>query len=424
MPEIHRLADDCISVYLRTLRNGSCYYARFKIKNRRVANGQRYVTESMRTMDLAIAEDRARQRYVEIEQFEQQGRALRSGTVAEEIDAFCDDYSANLKQGISGYSPHMYRGFRRTIVRYFREYLGAKALQDVDQQDLQEYEVWRQSYWERKVKKGVRLHGNAKHRASSRTLEWEVNAFKQFLRWASARGRYSGNATEFKFRVPTKERRAAFTNVQWTRLTGYMRRAKWLAAGKHSHDRRMRRYRLMLQAYVLFMGNTGLRVGEARNLKWKDCVLVNAKDDLDRKVRIAVASAHSKVKKRRTVIGTPGAYSALKRLLDDRAKTQDNVRKDDYIWCDADGTPIGDFREGFNSLLRHADVEHDGDGRKHVIYSLRHTYITFRLKKNVDIYQLAANCGTSVAMIEKYYSDARSTDFERELTKGYRQQPR
>ncbi len=37
-------------------------------------------------------------------------------------------------------------------------------------------------------------------------------------------------------------------------------------------------------------------------------------------------------------------------------------------------------------------------------YSLRHTYICFRLMEGADIYQIAKNCRTSVEMIEKYYA--------------------
>ena len=37
-------------------------------------------------------------------------------------------------------------------------------------------------------------------------------------------------------------------------------------------------------------------------------------------------------------------------------------------------------------------------------YSLRHTYISFRLMEGADIYQVAKNCRTSVEMIEKFYA--------------------
>ena len=47
----------------------------------------------------------------------------------------------------------------------------------------------------------------------------------------------------------------------------------------------------------------------------------------------------------------------------------------------------------------------------------QHTLPWMPFKEGVDIYRLASNCGTSVAMIEKYYSHARTEDFASELTK-------
>jgi integrase len=44
------------------------------------------------------------------------------------------------------------------------------------------------------------------------------------------------------------------------------------------------------------------------------------------------------------------------------------------------------------------------DGRRRTAYSLRHSYICFRLMEGADIYQIAKNCRTSVEMIEKHYA--------------------
>jgi hypothetical protein len=98
--------------------------------------------------------------------------------------------------------------------------------------------------------------------------------------------------------------------------------------------------------------------------------------------------------------------------------TGEHLDDDSYIFCDQDGNTIKDFREGFNSVIREAGVETDRDGNKYTIYSLRHFYITMRLRfgKGLRIHSLAKNCGTSVAMIEQFYSDAISTDFKDELT--------
>ena len=46
----------------------------------------------------------------------------------------------------------------------------------------------------------------------------------------------------------------------------------------------------------------------------------------------------------------------------------------------------------------------DREGNPRTAYSLRHTYISFRLMEGADIYQAAKNCRTSVEMIEKFYA--------------------
>ena len=61
-------------------------------------------------------------------------------------------------------------------------------------------------------------------------------------------------------------------------------------------------------------------------------------------------------------------------------------------------------RELFNTLLGELELKLNSDGNVRTAYSLRHTYICFRLMEGADIYQIAKNCRTSVEMIEKYYA--------------------
>ncbi len=60
------------------------------------------------------------------------------------------------------------------------------------------------------------------------------------------------------------------------------------------------------------------------------------------------------------------------------------------------------WRELFNTILGEAGLKFDRDGNKRAAYSLRHTYICFRLIEGADIYQIAKNCRTSVEMIENF----------------------
>ena len=49
-------------------------------------------------------------------------------------------------------------------------------------------------------------------------------------------------------------------------------------------------------------------------------------------------------------------------------------------------------------------IAFDREGNRRTLYSLRHSYISFRLLEGADIYQIAKNCRTSVEMIEKHYA--------------------
>ena len=62
----------------------------------------------------------------------------------------------------------------------------------------------------------------------------------------------------------------------------------------------------------------------------------------------------------------------------------------------------------FNALLKRAGIKDDLiSGKKHSMYSLRHTAICMRVvlsEGQVNIYNLAKNAGTSVDQIERFYA--------------------
>jgi integrase len=74
--------------------------------------------------------------------------------------------------------------------------------------------------------------------------------------------------------------------------------------------------------------------------------------------------------------------------------------KDDFIFCHKVGKPIQNFKKGYSALLDAAGVSLDDQGQKRSLYSLRHTYATFRLHEGVNQYALARNMGTPVQMLE------------------------
>lgn len=61
-------------------------------------------------------------------------------------------------------------------------------------------------------------------------------------------------------------------------------------------------------------------------------------------------------------------------------------------------------RQLFGDILDELGLKFDRDGNRRTFYSLRHSYICFRLMEGANIYQIAKNCRTSVEMIEKHYA--------------------
>jgi integrase len=136
------------------------------------------------------------------------------------------------------------------------------------------------------------------------------------------------------------------------------------------------------------MANTGVRPDEARRLQFQDVSIVRDYDTgqiiLEIEVRGKTGFRHCK--------SMPGAVAPFRRLC----------RRNTYQPTD----PIfpGNHRALLNNILHELNLKLDRDGRRRTAYSLRHSYICFRLMEGADIYQIAKNCGTSVEMIQKHYA--------------------
>lgn len=417
--QIHYLCPDAdgnakVSVYLRTLRKSPVYYARYKITKRELANGQRFITESLKTDNLDRAIAVAQQRYAQLHFAQESNIGLKDHTTEDGIRKFLENYERNVDGGIVGWSRAMMTIHRLHLLTYWLPYLGQRNLNSINLHDLDGYETWRRANNRERCQKRL---GNMRETLARTTINQEIGSFKHCLRWLKERNVYSGSAHSFIYKVGEKTRRSAFTVEQYRLLIRYMRKREYSKQFDDTNGIATERYRQLLRTYILFMANTGLRVGEARHLKWGD--IEERSNRLGGKVIVArVSKSHSKVKKSRQAVGRVTALRALERWKDYLDKIGERHEKETYVFCDESGKPIHSFLTGFNTLIKNAGVEHDAEGVKHTIYTLRHTYITFRLMfgKNINIYHLAENCGTSVEMIQQYYSDARPEHFVDELS--------
>jgi|SRR5665213_956146 len=170
-----------------------------------------------------------------------------------------------------------------------------------------------------------------------------------------------------------------------------------------------------LHDYVLFLGNTGLRPDEARNLEHRDVSI--EEEDGEKKI------LHIEVRGKRGVgycKSMPGAVLPYQRLRDrpkpGLSQTQRARRRrgedltqpapaPEFAYPEpTDKVFPDDHKKMFNNLLERMKLKLDRDGKPRTAYSLRHTYICMRLMEGADIYQIAKNCRTSVEMIEKFYA--------------------
>ena len=117
---------------------------------------------------------------------------------------------------------------------------------------------------------------------------------------------------------------------------------------------------------ILFMANTGIRPDETNWLKYRDVEIVQ--DD------------------------ATGAVRPFERMVE-RNQPEPTERL----------FPV-DHKKQFNRILDELGLKLDRNGNRRTLYSLRHSYISFRLLEGAGIYQIAKNCRTSVEMIEKYYA--------------------
>ena len=315
----------------------------------------------------------------------------------------------------------MLRVYKKHVLNYWVPYVGDLKLSLLREQHFREYENWRRGNWR-------------KSPPAERTIQLEISSMKSVMTWCRQQGYYSGEPISYVYRMRNNNRRSAFSIQQYRRIITYLRTNDWLVVGKHNNDSRIIRHRMMLREYFLFACNIGMRIGEMREIRWRD-ITFDQTESGKKYVRVR-ASQKTKLKSKGATerIGRATAARALQRLRETRT---DNLGANDFVFCNSNGKQIGEFREGFNTMLKGAssyipkniakstsgtatdkfgevmDCEFDTDGVKYTPYCCRHTYITYQLRyrKHSDVYAIAANCATSISMIEKYYSDARGEDF-------------
>jgi integrase len=186
---------------------------------------------------------------------------------------------------------------------------------------------------------------------------------------------------------------------------------------ERAQDNRRRRERFYLVQYVRFLGSCGIRVGEARRLRWRDISSTTTEDGSS----VIVLRVSGKTGGRDVICDRFVSPHVLRELSAFRQNELgvSAVSPDEVVFCHLDGSPVESFKKGFQNLLGEAGLLFSSEHQKRVPYSLRHAYATMRLSAGVNVFQLSANMGTSIEMLDQYYGHRRVRDPKNasELTK-------
>ncbi|WP_368084090.1 tyrosine-type recombinase/integrase [Vibrio splendidus] len=218
--------------------------------------------------------------------------------------------------------------------------------------------------------------------------------------------------------VEPDEVRAIFSMEQLGQISG------WYGEFESSSRKEITlSYRKMLKQYMNFLLYTGIRAGEeALNLRFKDISFEPNKSVF--KVKISKGKIHSKSKSSyREVPLESGAVDAISRVttlfygangLSSFQEKLQTAPNENFIFRLPEKQEIKpQYEKMFAQLCKYISLNKQEDN--YSLYSYRHTYITYKLKQGVDVYLLATHCGTSVEMIQRYYSKLSSVMRAEEL---------
>jgi integrase len=391
----------------RTFLDGAIYLYRRKNSKRglwdirlKVHGHKGYIIRSSGTANEHEAYNRAHELYLDCLAKQRAGRQLDSKRIASGLDDFLAAHEHHNK-------PEDFKTVL-TIARMLKGMVGKDRFDEFDTAYIM------------KMLDYVAANGR-KGTASPNTYRRNTTRLKTIIKWWVAND-YLPAMPQMPVYQAEQNRRPHFSDADWEKVVAAMpefEKAEGVAT---------KRDRFMLIHWMMVLYHTGLRMGEARGLRWED---IRAIPDPDNPGQINVAlNVSGKTGKRTTVASSGEVRRNFAAILELRREDLQNPAADIYlhndvpasslVFCHPNGEPIGSFKKSFVALLKMAGVTHSPDGRMRTPYSLRHTYATERLNAGVQEYHLAKNMGTSVSMLEQHYGHTSTIGNVRELTKQRR----
>ena len=394
-----------------------------------------YIRRSCKTSNAAEAMVFARAAYEDLLVRHKGGLSIVKMTV----DKFFDEWIEKKKHN---FTDTRISWKRSVYERYQSLYFGKREISELNKKVVDGYWDFRLSFWhteegkarieinEKRANSKSKSSRNIAKKPSFATLKAEASLINEFLRAAVDDG-YLMRSIKISAQdaVPKSERelgyRDTFTEHEWRVLRVNLYNFA-NCKGKFANDRVHQLHlfqRKMLHAFVLLKANTGLRVGEIKQLVWGD-IEIKPNSAGEELLQVSVRKEISKTRReRRAIAQTKHIISVIRSFRDLCEKTAPN---DLVFFNEYKGQRDAvDLSVAFKKFLERVDYEgregglrYSQNGKARTLYSLRHWYAISRLKQGMDIFALATTMGTGVNQIRNHYARHISGDaFEAEATK-------
>ena len=354
-----------------------------------LSNERKHYRKSLRTKILSEALSKGEKLALELRVDMETGKQIFGITIEELFDLYIANREKDIGQGDGTITKGTWKTFPYKL-KYGCAMLGWNTkVSFIKQGDLEDYR-------QRRTEQGHKSIQTILNEQSQLNAMWEM-------------GYKLGHSTfrhldfkKIKRRSKIEKQRATFTDSQYKNLYRYMR--TW-ASAKECEDKEELLKRQMVQDMILILANTGMRIGEARQLRWghlsDEQTIVNK--ETDKKtflVYIHIPALITKTRQERSFFTAGREYF-------DRLYERQQFTNDTHLIFSMDGKKTLSNKEWgsiWKELMEGIGIyNHYDEGL--TWYSLRHFAITKKIASGVSIVDLSKIVGTAVGNIEKVYLD-------------------
>lgn len=385
--EEHQLFDGDVKIF-RVPASGNVWQVYIWVREE-----QKDIRRSLKTRDLELARERAREIYFDYITKIRNKEPVFDKKVKEIVEDYLEYQTKRVQQGII---TSEYKATIESRMKHYIEFIGADTnVASVAEDRFEDYRIFR------KTKAPT---------VTLITLYNERGTIKSLYNFAIKRKKlkrgYEPDFGEWERLKQSGEKinRDALDVKEWNIIYKFMN--NWhikLTNKEHIHNRRM------IREFALILTNSGIRFGEARKLQWRDIEVYI--EGGKKRAKINLPAHKTKNKQERMAISRIGApFVRLKKL-------SNATNADDLVFTDIEGEELNKkvYYKEWNYMLK--ETELNNSHKSIVYYSLRHTYATFQLYKGVDIYQLSKVMGTGVQFIEDHYGHVEIDLIKNQFTK-------